>query len=165
MKTFFTYVGLFILATAVTTCSTHLELRQTFANEAEVQEQLRGFGGYEYLSGISGIATDMESEGYVLIERTESSLWYRSTFLGIECELGYLFTNQLLVGGAFILHSVTEKDFALVNSHLRETYDVEVNIEIRDGVIVARIEGSDSLITQTLNLHKNIHQVEYLHEK
>ncbi len=164
MKTILAYFGLFLLATAVSTCSTHLELRDVFANEAEAEERLRGFAGYEYESGISGIAADMESEGYTLIERTGSSLWYRSTFLGIDCELGYVFEDQLLIGGSFILHAATDQDFILVNDHLRETYDAEVNVEISDGVVIAKLKGPDSLIIQTLDLNEGTHQVEYFHE-
>jgi len=56
-----------------------------------------GFAGYEYGSGITGIANDMKSEGYSLIDRTDSALWYSTTFVGIDCELGYIFSGNTLV--------------------------------------------------------------------
>ena len=138
-----------------------------FANETAQSplSPIRGFAGYEYQSGIFGIAADMETEGYTLIERTGSSLWYRSTFIGIDCELGYIFKDQLLIGGAFILKSATETDFAAVNNHLREIYKTKIEVEVEGGIIVATFKGPDSRITQTLDLQEQTHEVEYIREK
>jgi len=127
---------------------------------------VRGFAGYEYGSGIKGIANDMKSEGYTLIDHTDSALWYSSSFLGIDCELGYVFTNNLLVGGSFILKSATERDFAKVSSHLNQVYGTTSNIEIKEGgVVVATIDAPDSAITHALNLNQNTHEVTYIHEE
>ena len=165
MKTLFTYIGLFVLATAVSTCSTHWELRETRANEAETQEAVIGFGGYEYDSGMAAIEEDMEAEGYTLVDRTESSLWYDSTLIGIDCELGYIFSQGALVGGAMILHSATQADFVRVNNYLREIYDTKVHVEVSDGIAVAKIKAPDSMITQTLNVNERLHEIEYIREK
>lgn len=125
-----------------------------------------GFAGYEYGSGIKGIAKDMESEGYTLIDRTDSALWYSTTFVGIDCELGYVFTNNLLVGGSFILKSVTERDFANVSNHLSQAYQVTSTIEIKEGgTVVATIDAPDSSITHVLDLNQSTHEVTYIHEE
>jgi len=125
-----------------------------------------GFAGYEYDSGIKGIAKDMESEGYTLIDSTGSALWYETTFLGIDCELGYVFTNNLLVGGSFILKSATEQDFAKVSNHLNQIYSTTSNIEIKEGgIVVATIDAPDSAITHVLNLNESTHEVTYIHEE
>jgi opacity protein-like surface antigen len=125
-----------------------------------------GFAGYEYGSGITGIANDMKSEGYALIDSTDGSLWYSSTFLGIDCELGYIFSGNRLVGGSFILKSVTERDFAEVSKHLNQTYEVTSSIEIKEGgVVVATIDAPDSAITHVLDLNQNTHEVTYIREE
>ncbi len=125
-----------------------------------------GFAGYEYGSGITGIANDMKSEGYTLIDSTDSALWYSSTFLGIDCELGYIFSSNRLVGGSFILKSATERDFAKVSNHLNQTYEVTSAIQIKeDGVVVATIDAPDSAITHVLNLNQNTHEVTYIREE
>lgn len=125
-----------------------------------------GFAGYEYGSGITGIANDMKSEGYTLIDRTDSALWYSSTFVGIDCELGYIFSGNTLVGGSFILKSATERDFAKVSGHLNQVYQATSHIEIKeDGVVVAIIDAPDSAITHTLNLNQNRHEVTYIREE
>ena len=125
-----------------------------------------GFAGYEYGSGITGIANDMKSEGYKLIDSTDSALWYSSTFLGIDCELGYIFSSNTLVGGSFILKSATERDFAKVSNHLNQVYQVTASIEIKEsGVVVATIDAPDSAITHMLNLNKSLHEVTYIREE
>jgi len=125
-----------------------------------------GFAGYEYGSGIHGIEDDMESEGYTLIDRTDSSLWYSSTFLGIDCELGYIFAGNQLIGGSFILKSATERNFAKISNHLNQVYQVTSNIEIKeDGIVVATIDAPDSAITHTLNLNQGMHEVTYIREE
>ena len=125
-----------------------------------------GFAGYEFGSGITGIANDMKSEGYALIDSTDSALWYSSTFLGIDCELGYIFSSNRLVGGSFILKSATERDFAKVSNHLNQVYRVTSNIEIKeDGIVVAIIDAPDSAITHTLNLNQSRHEVTYIREE
>ncbi len=125
-----------------------------------------GFAGYEYGSGITGIANHMESEGYTLIDRTDSALWYSSTLVGIDCELGYIFSGNTLVGGSFILKSATKRDFAMVGSYLNQIYQVTSNIEIKeDGIVVATIDAPDSSITQVLDLNREIHEVTYIHEE
>lgn len=125
-----------------------------------------GFAGYEYGSGIGGIANDMKSEGYKLIDSTDSALWYSSTFLGIDCELGYIFSGNLLVGGSFILKSATEQDFAKVSSHLNQVYQVTSSIEIKEGgIVVATIDAPDSAITHMLNLNQGTHEVTYIREE
>jgi hypothetical protein len=124
-----------------------------------------GFAGYEYGSGIHGIENDMESEGYTLIDRTDSALWYSSSFLGIDCELGYIFAGNVLVGGSFILKSATERDFAAVSNHLNQVYEVTPSIEIDGGIVVATIDAPDSTITQVLDLNREIHEVTYIHEE
>ncbi|KKL13252.1 hypothetical protein LCGC14_2527620, partial [marine sediment metagenome] len=83
-----------------------LHLTNTSKN-VHLRNNILGFAGYEYGSGITGIANDMKSEGYTLIDSTDSSLWYSSTFVGIDCELGYIFSSNRLVGGSFILKSAT----------------------------------------------------------
>ena len=135
-------------------------------NADQGRPQVLGFAGYEYGSGITGIAKDMESEGYTLIDSTDSSLWYSTTFVGIDCELGYVFTGNLLVGGSFILKSATERDFAKVSNHLNQVYQVTSNIEIKeDGIVVATIDAPDSAITHTLNLKQDMHEVTYIREE
>jgi opacity protein-like surface antigen len=125
-----------------------------------------GFAGYEYGSGITGIANDMQSEGYTLIDSTDSSLWYSSSFVGIDCELGYIFSSNRLVGGSFILKSVTERDFAKVGNHLNQVYEVRSTIQIKeDGVVVATIDAPDSAITHVLDLNQNTHEVTYIREE
>ena len=125
-----------------------------------------GFAGYEYGSGIKGIEADMKTEGYTLIDRTDSALWYSTTFVGIDCELGYVFTSNLLVGGSFILKSVTERDFAKVSGHLNQAYGTTSTIEIKeDGVVVATIDAPDSAITHMLDLNQGTHEVTYIHEE
>lgn len=135
-------------------------------NADQGRPQVLGFAGYEYGSGITGIAKDMESEGYTLIDRTDSSLWYSSTFVGIDCELGYIFTGNLLVGGSFILKSATERDFAKVSNHLNQIYQVTSNIEIKeDGIVLATIDAPDSAITHMLDLKQDMHEVTYIREE
>ncbi len=125
-----------------------------------------GFAGYEYGSGITGIANDMKSEGYSLIDRTDSALWYSSTFVGIDCELGYIFSGNTLVGGSFILKSATERDFAKVSNHLNQIYQVTSSIEIKEGgIVVATIDAPDSAITHMLDLNQSMHEVTYIHEE
>lgn len=125
-----------------------------------------GFAGYEYGSGITGIANDMESEGYTLIDSTDSALWYSSTFLGIDCELGYIFSGNLLVGGSFILKSATEQDFAKVSNHFNQVYQVTSSIEIKEGgTVVATIDAPDSVITHMLNMNQSTHEVTYIREE
>ena len=125
-----------------------------------------GFAGYQYGSGLTGIANDMKSEGYTLIDSTDSALWYSTTFVGIDCELGYIFTGNLLVGGSFILKSATERDFAKVSNHLNQIYVVTSSIEIKEGgVVVATIDAPDSAITHVLNPNQNTHEVTYIHEE
>ena len=125
-----------------------------------------GFAGYEYGAGITGIANDMQSEGYNLIDSTDSALWYSSTFLGIDCELGYIFKSNRLVGGSFILKSATERDFAKVSNHLNQVYQVTSHIEIKeDGVVVAIIDAPDSAITHMLDLNQSMHEVTYIREE
>jgi len=125
-----------------------------------------GFAGYEYGSGIVGIAKDMESEGYTLIDRTDSALWYSSTLIGIDCELGYIFSGNTLVGGSFILKSATEKDFAKVSNYFNQIYETTSSIEIKEGgVVVATIDAADSVITHALDLNRNTHEVTYIREE
>ena len=125
-----------------------------------------GFAGYQYGSGLTGIANDMKSEGYTLIDSTDSALWYSTTFVGIDCELGYIFTGNMLVGGSFILKSATERDFAKVSNHLNQIYEVTSSIEIKEGgVVVATIDAPDSAITHVLNPNQNTHEVTYIHEE
>jgi hypothetical protein len=125
-----------------------------------------GFAGYEYGSGIIGIAEDMKSEGYTLIDSTDSSLWYSTTFVGIDCQLGYVFKSGSLVGGSFILKSATEQAFARVSNHLNQVYSVTSNIEIKEGgIVVATIDAPDSAITHTLNLNQQTHEVTYIREE
>ena len=125
-----------------------------------------GFAGYEYGSGIKGIAKDMVSEGYTLIDSTDSALWYSSTFLGIDCELGYIFSGNTLVGGSFILKSATERDFAKVSNHLNQVYQVTSSIEIKEGgIVVATIDAPDSAITHMLDLNQSMHEVTYIREE
>lgn len=128
--------------------------------------QILGFAGYQYGSGITGIANDMKSEGYTLIDSTDSSLWYSSTFVGIDCELGYIFSGNTLVGGSFILKSATERDFAKVSNHLNQIYSSTSNIEIKEnGVVVATIDAPDSAITHVLDLNHDTHEVTYIREE
>jgi hypothetical protein len=125
-----------------------------------------GFAGYEYGSDIIGIAEDMKSEGYTLIDSTDSSLWYSTTFVGIDCQLGYVFKSGSLVGGSFILKSATEQAFARVSNHLNQVYSVTSNIEIKEGgIVVATIDAPDSAITHTLNLNQQTHEVTYIREE
>lgn len=127
---------------------------------------IQGFAGYQYGSGLTGIANDMKSEGYTLIDSTDSALWYSTTFVGIDCELGYIFTGNLLVGGSFILKSATERDFAKVSNHLNQIYETRSSIEIKEGgVVVATIDAADSAITHVLDLKHNLHEVTYIREE
>ena len=136
------------------------------SGQSEELSPVRGFAGYEYESGLRSIEKDMEESGYTLIDRTDSALWYSSTFLDIDCELGYIFKSNRLIGGSFILKSATERDFAKVSNHLNQIYGTTSNIEIKeDGIVVATIDAPDSTITQTLDLDYELHEVTYTREE
>lgn len=125
-----------------------------------------GFAGYEYDSSINGIEEDMKASGYTLIDRNDSALWYDTTFLGIACDLGYIFKNNALIGGVFILKSATEKDFAAVHTHLSEIYEVRSSIKIKEnGIVVAVIDTPEGKITQILDINNEVHEVTYIHEE
>jgi hypothetical protein len=86
--------------------------------------------------------------------------------VGIDCELGYIFSSNTLVGGSFILKSATERDFAKVSNHLNQVYQVTSNIEIKeDGIVVATIDAPDSAITHVLDLDQSMHEVTYIREE
>lgn len=130
------------------------------------QDPVLGFAGYHFGSGIAGIAEDMEKHGYTLIDDNDSALWYETTFLGIDCELGYIFRSGILVGGSFIFKSSTERDFAIVSNHLNQVYGVTSNIEIKEGgIVVATIDAPDSNITHVLDLNQQKHEVTYIREE
>ena len=127
--------------------------------------EYRGFGGYAYESGMDAIANDMAASGYTLIDRTDGALWYDAKFLDISCELGYIFDDHLLIGGVMILESATEADFARVNHYLVVTYKTKAVVEIRGLLAVARMQGPDSEIVQTLDLAAQTHEIEYIYER
>lgn len=126
---------------------------------------LRGFAGYAYDSGINSIASDMEVEGYTLFGRGDNDLWYESQFVGIDCELGYIFNRGALIGGAMILSNISMESFASVNNYLRRTYDEPINITIDGKTAIAVMWGPDSKITHILDMAKMVHVVEYTREK
>lgn len=131
----------------------------------QIPSPLRGFAGYAYDSGMDAIHDDMKSSGYALIDHTDSSLWYEGIFMGVDCQLGYIFTDRVLIGGAIILESATRKSFALVNNGLLSAYQTHVEIETSEDLMVATIKAPDSIIIQTLDLVHDKHEVEYVREE
>ena len=131
------------------------------AQTAVPPSPVRGFAGYEFGSGIDAIAADMKTEGYELIDSNENALWYSSTLLGIDCELGYVFTDYRLIGGSMVLKSDSREDFARVAEHMRQAYNATLEVQVTQDKAVARIAGPDAWIVHTLNFVTGNHEITY----
>lgn len=164
MKDILSWAGLalvFLFGTAVSTFSNHLESARVRADEAEAAEALRGFAGYAYGSGDLYIRDDLEAAGWEAVEIKDTAAWYKATMLGYPVQLGYIFDQHQLVGGAWLFLDTSEEAVDVVDDFLRDTYGGRVEITV-DGNRIERIyRGPDSTIVHLHDPDQDSHEVIY----
>lgn len=164
MKDILSWAGLaaiFAFGSVVSTCSNHLESSRVRADEVESQEWLSGFAGYAYGSGDLFIRNDMEAEGWEVVEIKDTGAWYKATMLGYPVQLGYVFTDHQLVGGAWMFLDTSEEAFNVVADYLEDTYGERVEIAVDGSRVEQTHRGTDSVIVHLRDPDKAEHEVIY----
>ena len=164
MKDILSWAGLaaiFAFGSVVSTCSNHLESSRVRADEVESQEWLSGFAGYAYGSGDLFIRNDMEAEGWEMFDSSDQAVWYKATMLGYPVQLGYVFTDNQLVGGAWVFLDTSQEAFTAVADYLQDSYGDKVDIEIDGSRMEQTHTGPDSVVVHLIDAEAGNHEVIY----
>lgn len=131
-------------------------------NLAAQQPDISGFGGYAYDSGIDFIRIDMQHEGFELVRESGVSLWYTCEYERIECEIGYIFDDGLMISGIMVFDWDPGPDnYANIAAQLHTFYNVAVKFELKDQVATQILFTGDSKITHRRNEKTKNHYLIY----
>jgi len=123
-----------------------------------------GFSGYGWGSSIEFIADSMEVEAYDLLERDDRSLWYRGTIADEPLQIGYVFENEILIEGIWILDDVDRESYWAINHLLENEYNSTASVETRgDDFLESEFqpEGTNARIVHELDVIRDQHVVRY----
>ncbi len=130
-------------------------------------KDLSGFSGYAWGASYGFVRQDMENENYDLVASGPTDLWYRGFILGGEVQIVYIFNNELLTSGMWVIDDVDQASFWEVNSFLTKTYNSKAKLKVRgDHLMESELTpaGTDARIIHRLDVVANRHEVHYYYD-
>jgi hypothetical protein len=121
-----------------------------------------GFSGYAFGDSQQFILDDMAAAGFEAREILDGAIWYETELLDYPIQLGYVFTNDQLVGGAWVIYQATDRAFLEVDEFLREIYGGKIEVTVEGAVTVQVHQSVDALILHTLDRDALTHEVAYM---
>jgi hypothetical protein len=146
-------------------------LMDTHTDSSHLEDQfekktkdLSGFAGYAWGASYGFILESMEDENYDLLARGPRDLWYSGRILDEPLQIVYLFDDQLLTSGMWVIDDVDQEAYRIVSNYLSNAYNFKARTTIRDdGLIESEMmpPGTDALIIHSMDVEHNDHVVHY----
>ena len=140
--------------------------RAIAADRAEDVERVAaiklGFSGYAFGDSQQFILADMAAAGLEAREINDGAIWYETELLDYPIQLGYVFMNDQLSGGAWLIYDATDQAFQEVDEFLREIYGGRIEVTVEGAVTVQVHQSYDALILHTLDRDALTHEVAYM---